>query len=209
MALTKAQWLTKLKLWVPGNLFEEEKLQLAHWSGIAAVLEQLQIDAENHAKETFILQAVGDFLDAHGDERKVERLPGEVDSIYAERIRIIDNKSDCPSIKELVDKFLIQGEATIQEHEFSSAFADRNIYANRGVVLTDVRYNAFSIVVDEQKGIPESFVDRDGVREGVFATREDFLGSTQSSQKVFDLIVDAVDKEKALGIAYRVIERTG
>ena len=39
MALTKAQWLTKLKLWVPGNLFEEEKLQLAHWSGIAAVLE--------------------------------------------------------------------------------------------------------------------------------------------------------------------------
>lgn len=213
MALTKAQWLAKLKSFVPSHLFEEELNLEAHFAGLAGVFAAIQEDQEDHTTETFILDSEGNFLDEHGNERSLKRVAGEVDPIYSERVRNIINQSNCPAIKALIDPFLINGESRIVEHWKEAPFVDRalpgrlGVFANRKDTFIDVRYNAFSILVDQQIPAPITFADRSlPGRVGSFCDRGDVGGFDGSSQKVFDLIVDAVNEVKALGTVYRVIE---
>lgn len=201
MALTKEQWFQKLKKWVPVWFFEESKFQEAHFRGIAAVFAQLQSDGEFNQREVFILKAKGAALEAHGDERDVDRLPTEDDTIYAKRVQNLHNQSNCVAIKALIDTFLIVGEAVIKKHDTDVIFLNRGGFLNRKQTFHVVNCNAFSILVEKQIHAPYSFFSR-----GNFLNRGDFSGSGASSPKVFNLIVRQVNKMKALGYVYRVIE---
>lgn len=205
MALTKAQWLAKLTGWVPEVIFREERLQIAHFKGIAGDIERLQLDADDHVAETFILNAIGDLLDEHGRERDVIRLTGEVDAVYRPRVQKLTNQSNCPAIKELVDTFLVQGESQVVEHETGRPFFDRDAFLDRAAVFSTINYNAFSILVDRQVHDPFSFFGP-GPNRDSFLNRDVFIGTNISSQSVFDLIADTVNKNKAYGVLYRIIE---
>ena len=202
MGLSQEQWFTKLKGWVPPWFFEQEDVQEAHFQAIAIVFSNLETVLENHITETYICQAEGDFVDEHGNERNLTRGIAELDITYCDRIRTLVNPSDPVSIKALVDSLLVQGEATIVEHEDNLSFASVNTYANRGNGFSEIWYDFFTIWVEQQIREPESFADRE-----YFADREDVVGTHESSIQLFETIVEAVNKSKALGVLYRLIER--
>ena len=181
--------------------FSSENLQEAHMMALAKVLNTLQQDGENNVKETFILRSEGIFLDAHGVERNILRLGTEIDTNYAPRVQSLTNQSNCPSLNSLIDQLLLVGTATILEDSEAGVFFDREDFLDRGEVIIDAIYNVFSIIVDQQLHDPFSFFDRE-----FFCDREDFMGTNETSQEVFDLILEAVNGAKALGTLYRIIE---
>jgi hypothetical protein len=203
MALSQEQWYKKLKQLVPSWVFQEEKFNVALFQGMAKVLEQSQIQYEDHLKQTFIDTAEEDFLDIHADERSVTRLPSDTASTYRQKIKNIINNSNCPSLKALVDTLLIRGESTFVEHHSLENFMDRGAFLNRNVISADVLYNAFTILVDFQVPEPSGFYSRES-----FFDREFLQGSSESLDSVFTNIVETVNRNKAFGTVYRLIERT-
>lgn len=206
MALTQAQWYEKLKTWIPGWWFEETGYNEAVLQGLAAVFSASQQNGDDHQAQTYITRADAPFLDAHGDERNVERLPSESNLTYSTRIRNIVNQSNLPDLKSLVDAVLIAGESTFFEHADlrTHAFFNRESFYNRREIYTDLSYNVFSIVLEKQLHEPYSFLNRE-----YFTNRLDFAGSNESSQDVFDQVAAIVNKAKAGGVMYRITERTG
>ena len=201
---TQEQWFERLKGWVPSWFFEEEEYNVAVFQAIAAVLARLDLAGLEHVSQTYIDQAEAGFLDEHGNERTVPRGPGELDNNYRVRIRNIANTSSCPSIKQIVDALLDVGEATIVEDFEAQIFLNREVFYNRGYIFLIPIKDTFSIIVDKQVHAPYSFYDRE-----YFYTRESFIGTNESSIELFELIVEAVNRAKALGTLYRVIERVG
>lgn len=202
MAKTKQQWYERLKGWLPTWWFEKTQNQEAILMGMAAVLEKLELSLDDHIKETFIIQANGAYLDEHGSERNVARNSLELDSTYSNRIRNIVNTTNLPAIKAAVDALLEVGESTIHEDWEGSAFFSREYFYDRGDIMIDAIVNTFSIIVDRQVHAPYSFYSREN-----FCDREDFIGKNESSLELFQLIIDLVNRNKALGTLYRVIER--
>lgn len=200
---TKAQWYSLLTTWLPQWWFNSVENQEAILYGIAAVLERLDGDLQNHLRETFICQSVSGYMDEHGLERNLTRLSGELDPQFCERIRNIINSSNKPALKALVDALLDVGECTIVEDWEGGTYYNREYCFNRGAVLIDLIYNAFTIIVDRQVHAPYSFYTRE-----YFMTREHFIGTNESSLELFERIVDAINAAKALGTVYRLIERT-
>ena len=115
---------------------------------------------------------------------------------------MIANTVSCPAIKALVDALLIVGEATVLEDFEGNVFFDREEFYNRGRIMIDPIKDTFSIIVDMQLHEPYSFYDRED-----FMEREDFIGANNSPLKIFNLIVEQVNANKAFGTLYRVIER--
>jgi len=202
MALTQEQWASKLKSLVPSWVFTELNRNEAIFQATAKVLEQAQKDYELHLQESFIDSATSEYLDLHGEERSKSRFIGEPDSSYAERIKLIKNASNPPDIKTIVDAQLVNGVSTIIEHHSAENFLNRNAYLNRNIIDFEVLYNAFTILVYKQVPQTESFMNREA-----FLSREDFYGSNESNLNIFQNIVSAVNKEKAFGTVYRLIER--
>ena len=203
MALTQDQWFTKLKNLVPSWVFENKSENVAIFKGMAKVLEQSQKDLDSHIAETFIDSATEEYLLIHGEERSVDRLDGEFISAYRQRVKQIVSNSNLPAIKSLVDALLIRGESTIIVHSSESGnFLDRLSFLDRNIIDFQVLYNAFTILIDYQIPEPTSFLDR-----GVFLDREFLQGSSISSDTVFSNIIKAVNKNKAYGTVYRLIER--
>lgn len=204
MAKTQVEWYQTLRSWVPEWFFEQESSNVALFQAIAKILEESQLDVEDQQEQTFILKATAPYLDLHGYERTVSRLSGELDPQYAIRIRLksLISQLSKPAIKALVDALLIKGQCSIREDFEGSIFVDRNEFVNRGSIVIEPIDNTFTILVDKQMRDPYSFVDREH-----FVDREDFVGSSESSEYVFDLILNAVNENKALGVFYRIIER--
>lgn len=202
MALTKAQWLEKIRTFIPSWWFEQPGYQEAVWTGVAAVFEQIQLDAEEHFRETFVLQATDPFLDSQGDERGVDRITDEPDSVYARRVQRLIAQADYVSIKAIVDSLLVNGECRIVEG-YDAVWCDRECFADRDDYLTDYRYNAFTIITPPQtdQHEPYSFADREYAPD-----REDFVGTTTVTDDIYASIVAAVDQAKALGTLYRIVE---
>jgi hypothetical protein len=204
MAKTQAEWFSSLKSWVPEWFFEREDSNVAVFQSIAKILEASQLDVEDQQMQTFILEAVSPYLDLHGSERSVTRLSGEFDPQYAIRIRLksLVSQLSKPSILALVNALLIKGVASIREDFEGSVFVDREEFVNRGAIVIEPIDNTFTILVDKQIRDPYSFANREN-----FVDRSDFVGNSESSEYVFDLILNAVNENKALGVFYRIIER--
>ena len=201
---TQEEWYKKLKSWVPAWFFEEEAINVAKFQGMAKLLQALETHAQNHQTETFIITSKQGYLDEHGLERNLTRGDMELDVAFSQRIRYLTNSTSKPAIKRLVDALLQVGESTIVEDFEGDIFLSRDEYLDRGLILIEAIYNVFSIIVDKQVHAPYSFYDRE-----YFTDREAFFGTDESSLELFQLIIDAVDKAKALGTLYRLIERTG
>lgn len=202
MALTQAQWYEKLKNLVPTWVTRDEKTQ-AVFNAIAKGMAVQQGVLENHINETYIQDASEDYVAMHGDERSVSRLNNEDLEPFRYRVTNIQNQCNFPAIKALVDSLLIRGECIIVEHHSPNNFLDRGGYLDRLIIDFQVLYNAFTILIDDQTPDPKSFYDR-----GFFADREDVLGSgAGENTEVFSNIVAAVNKNKAYGTVYRLIER--
>ncbi len=204
MSLTQQQWYEKLKSFLPSWYFEDEDNQVAHFQGIAALLAEIQSMSDEHFISTFLAQATGDVLLAHGDERSLPKLPGETDPQYSARIRNIRNRSNRPALKALIDALLIVGECIILEDYEAARFCNREAFCNRLDYLIDPIENAFSVIVEMQLHDPYSFVNRE-----YFAGREDYVGAAESLLRIFELIIETVNRAKALGCLYRVIEIAG
>lgn len=204
MALSQAQWYEKLKSWVPTWFWQQKAYQEAHFQALAKILSTMQAAAEESTTQTFIASASGSHLDLHGDERTTPRLSGEIDSTYSTRIRSLANLSNKVSIKQLVDELLIIGECVIGEDFNSFLFFNRDAYMNRGLLILESILNTFTIVFENQTRSPESFLDRE-----YFMDRGDVFGTLEASDEFFRSIIAAVDRAKAFGTFYRVIERVG
>jgi hypothetical protein len=202
MALTQEQWYQKLKQLVPNWVFEKENYNVAIFQGMAKILEQAQIQYENHLQETFIDTASEEFLDIHAEERSVTRLPADSIATYRQKIKNILNNSNCPSLKSLVDTLLIRGEATFIENYSAENYMNRSAFFNRNAIEPEVRYNAFTIIVDYQVPEPNGFFSRES-----FFDREFLNGSNESLDSIFENIVETVNNNKAFGTVYRLIER--
>lgn len=199
--MSKQQWYTTLVGWLPDWWVVSGEDEAILW-GMAAVLEKLQASMQDHIAQTYIVGAETGYLDEHGLERNLLRLTGELNPPFADRIRNIVNTANCPAIKTLVDALLDVGEATITEDYNAGSFFNTEDFLNRGELLIEAIYNAFSIIVDNQVHAPYSFFTRED-----FCDREDFIGTNESSLELFQQIVEAVNAAKALGTVYRLIER--
>lgn len=201
---TLQQWQRRFESSLPGWwVTQSEDVQRALLAGAGAVFERLHGQAKEHYDQTFLLLATGVYLDAHGEERNVERLPAEPDDVYRQRVRNIVNSSNYPAIKQIVDQLLINGESIIWEHQYGQfPCFNTESFLNRAEVFTDPKYNTFTIVVDNQIHDPYSFFDRE-----YFLDREDAIGTTESEISLFERIVATVNKSKAFGVLYRLLER--
>ena len=203
MALSQAQWYSKLKSWVPTWFFGSEQYQLAHWQALAKVLANIQLESEAQRDETFILRSSGDIPDLHGNERTVIRLDSELAGTYKDRIRNISNKVNKPDLKSIVDSLLYIGECSILEDYEGAGFCDRGEYIDRDFIvsLEDI-YNAFTVIFQSQVPQPFAYLDRDN-----FLDRDIYAGSLTAPDAFFTAIVQAIEENKALGTLFRVIER--
>jgi len=203
MALTKQQWKTKLKRLVPSWVFERVGENEAIWSAMAAILEAMQQDIDQHVKETFIDQASQEYVELQGDERSIGRLLNETLGSYRNRVKRIGNQANLPDLKAIVDGLLIKGESTFIEHtEKAGNFFNREAFIDRDIIDFEVLYNAFTIIIDLQKPDATSFYNREA-----FLNREFLSGSNTSLDSVAQNIVNAVNKNKAYGTVCRLIER--
>lgn len=204
MSLTKEQWYQKLRSFLPKWYFEDEDNQVAHLKAIAKLLEDLQQFSDDRFIATFLSSAIGDDLLAHGEERSLPKFPGETDPQYSLRIRNIRNRSNKPALKALIDALLIVGECIILEDYEAARFCNREAFCNRNDYVIEVIENAFSVIVEMQLHNPYSFCSREN-----FASRENYVGAAESLLRIFELIIETVNRAKALGCLYRVIERAG
>ncbi len=162
MILTKEQWFVKLKKMVPKWVFEEEENNVAIFKGMAAVIAQSQIDANNLFKETFLDESSTVYLDWHGKDRNKVRLLFEKNIAYSQRMKNIINESNLDALKEIVNSLLIQGTCRILDNYKGGNFFGRDeLFLNRDIITYTVYYNAFTIIVDEQILTPETFNDRE------------------------------------------------
>lgn len=201
MALSKAQWLSKLKTWFPSWYFESEDNQTAHLTGLAELLAKIQESAEGHIDETFILKASGGFLDLHGSERSKSRLPGESDDLYSRRVQKLVSEVDPISIKELVDSLLIAGECEIREHFDVELYFNRDVFLNRNEIFTSGTYNQFTVIIPEQIPPPRSFFNRD-----YFLDRDAFLAREKSSPEFFETVFKTLMENFLWGTKFTLIE---
>ena len=202
MALTQAQWVEKIKGVLPRWYWINPGKQIAHVNGLAAILAQTQQDMEDHVGETFYQGSDTEFVEAHADERDIQRLPFEDNTNLADRTRHFINQSNPIALKKLVVRVLIAGECAILEDYESQVFLNWEFFLSRNIVLIDEIINVFSVLVDPQIHDPTSFISRE-----YFCDREAFIGQYESSQVVFDTIVQVVNKNKIDGTLYRIIER--
>jgi hypothetical protein len=203
-SFTEQEWYERIVSFIPSWYFEDKEAQEAHARGLAAIMVAIDEDIRDQVNQTFISLSTGDNLNEHGRERSVTRLPGEFDAQYRKRVRNIKNESNRPDIQAAVNNILMVGTAEIREDFQGLAFVSRGEYVNRGTIILDQIVNAFSILIDKQIHEPYSFVGRE-----FFADREDYVGTVTSSDYVFDLLLEVVNTNKALGTLYRVIERVG
>jgi len=175
MALTQAQWYEKLKSFLPPWFWATENLQVGHAQALAEILKTLQDDGDDHLAETFLTTATGKFLLQHGAERGIDKLSGESDDTYRERIRSISNRGNIVAITALVESLVTSGVITIKEHWRDADFFDRDVYCNRRGTFMKTRVLMFSVIIETQ------------------------------TQDIYDALVAALDEARVLGVLYQVI----
>lgn len=202
--MTKAQWYSKIRSFLPEWFFQNESLQKAVLSGISRGLEELTEECAQKAFEsTFILRAEGEFLVALGSERSKAMLDGEKIENYRTRVRRITSHSDVVSLKAIVDSLLLIPGCEIRQAPQDSPYVSRGSFCSRGDMVLELTDNYFLIVVPRQTHAPYSFADRAN-----FTSRFDFVGSETITVDVFNSVVQAVNDAKAKGVMWGLIEKT-
>lgn len=200
MALTKEEYLAKLKKFVPSWLFEKDRYTRVLFTGIAGVFAQMDVDADDHFNATFLTRAAAPVLDLMGDERDIPRVAGESNSAYAMRVQRITNLTDVADILAVVNSLLLRPGAKIREATVDSPYASRGSCCDRDQYLCDFLNDFFTLVVPNQVHAPYSFASR-----SLYASRGGYAGELEALTTVFNSIVAAVNAAKAEGVTYRLI----
>lgn len=184
MALTKEQWQKKVNGLVQSWVTKENKSK-ALTSGIASAFKTIEDDYIKHIDQTYIDEAEMDYVKLHGEERSVAILPDETIISYRVRVKRITAQSNFVELKAVVDGFLITPEKSrfVEHSQDSGSFLSVGMCLDRDLLDFSVLYNAFSIMVPKQ-GEPGDETDL-----------------------IFENIVRAMNKNKAAGVVYRLIER--
>lgn len=184
MGLSQDQWYAKLRTFLPSWYFEEENLNFADMMALAKALAAAQEDADFIFDQTFIEEAEAPYLDLHGEERQVPRLPGEADHpSYSGRIRHIRSTTGEDNIFNQIKSVLNNGEPILLEN-MEYGFAGDDIFAGEEdafYISKRKTYNRFTVIVPGQEVLDDS--------------------------EILEHIVEAVDRNKALGVAYDVYYR--
>lgn len=181
MKLTKEEWFHKLKSNIQSWVLKEPRAD-AVFRGIAAALSQIDSDFDDHLNQTYIDLAEREFVAMHGEERSVAEIQGETLLSFRERVKRVTAQSNFPELKAVVDSFLTNGESFFIEHSHDTgSFMSVGMCLNRDLFDFTVLYNAFTIIVPKQYG--------------------------EDSDLIFENIVRAINKNKAAGVVYRIIER--
>ena len=203
---TQDQWYSKLQSFVPNQFTVDEGLFTSVFYAVAKALSAQGTMVDEMVRDTFIMLSRDGTLDTHGGERSIARINSffrELDPAYRVRVQNFFTQPNKFSIKAVIDKILIRGVSQIREDFESSFFFNRESFFNRGAILIDpVILNTFTIVIDKQVHAPYSFFDRE-----YFSDRGDFVGRNDSSEEVFNLILQIVNNTAALGTLYRIVER--
>lgn len=185
MALTRNQWYAKISKFVPSWWFEDAEADVCYavalFQAIAAILEQVQKDADDQFDATFITRQTTPIEDLSGQERGIPRNPGESDVSYAARIQQLFGVSDEPNLQEVVDGVLNNGPAFLIENAVYGFYDDEFFLDDTVSRLLDLTafYNWFTIIIPIQ---------------------------TAGDQAVMQAaIITALEADKALGVTYDVL----
>lgn len=200
-ALTQAQWLEKLRGLVPSDIFNEEPQALAVFSGIAKVLEGVDEDTQDHFNATFITRANTPVLQALGDERGITQLPGESNATYAARMQRITSQTDLLDIRDAVNALLAIGQCRILEAPQDAPYCSRGNFCSRNDYMLNFRANEFLVVVPPQTHSGYTFASR-----GYFASRGAFTGSGDTLSSLYASIIAVINRLKAFGVLYGIVE---
>lgn len=118
----------------PVIICNPQEIHRAITANIAAILAELEAIVFTMHSRRFICEADGEWLDAHGLERSVPRIPGEVDADYAIRIKNIEDRLTRPVILAAVDVLLNVGTSRMEEWFEESCYSD--IQDTRGFTET-------------------------------------------------------------------------
>lgn len=197
-------WFKKITSWIPDWFYQDRELETSFLKALAKILESSQVELEDQLAMTFVDKSVSGYLEMHGSERSVFRNSNEFDSSFRQRIKTTATSSNANliSLKTLIDKLLINGKAQIKEDFNNDLFFGRGEYFNRGAITFDEIINTFTVVFDNQNHSPYSFFGRES-----FCNRENFIGQNESSIQFFNLILNTINENKALGTLFRIVER--
>lgn len=182
MALTQEQWFQRLKAWVPGWYFEGDEAEVSEavFYAMAKLLSQMDTERAELLAFTFIDESTTPYLELLGDERSVDRLSGESDALYRQRIktRNISSKCSYPEINTIAQD-AITVNVVVREDFSYGTFCDAGSYLNCGDILFDwVENGGFSVIIDPG-------ADPDEVTA----------------------MITSINTNKAFGVLYRVVER--
>lgn len=201
MALTQAQWLSKLQGLLPAWWFDLPQNQQAVLNGIAAVFAEVDQEKDNYFAQTMIGQSNGAILDEHAAERSLTRQTGELDPSLRYRTVNIVNQTAAAQIKALVDSLLVIGPCTVKEDYKDVAYASRGNFLNRHELLTAYHNDMLTIVTPPQQHVPYSFLSRKN-----FCSRQNFAGSTATATAIYNAVIAAVNSAKAFGVLFKIVE---
>lgn len=208
--MTQDQWYRKLRSFVPSWVFEKEHYSVALFNAIAAVFAASEVDSTDQFDETFLTRAQDPALDAEGAERNIGRLLGEADSFYAHRIQRITSETDRTSIETLVNELLLVPPCIILESPFDRPYVHRTTFCSRANYIIGGDRNYFVVVIPKQVHVPYTFVSRGfdyPASGGNFCSRRGFVGDEDLTPELFKVIITAIDRTKALGVMYSVVEK--
>jgi hypothetical protein len=182
MALTQTDWYERLKAWVPGWVFEGDDSEVsdAVFYAMAKLLSTMDDERAELLLFTYIDSAVTPYLELLGDERSVDRLSGESNALYRQRIktRNISSKCSYPEIDAIAQDAMTVN-VVVKEDQKWGFFCDAGSYLNRGDILFDwIENGGFSVIVDRG-------ADPDEV----------------------EAMILSINRNKAFGVLYRVVER--
>jgi hypothetical protein len=203
MALTKNEWAAKIRKFVPSWWFQSDVVVKALFDAASAIFSRVDNDIDDSFAATFILESTSPTLDVLGDERGTTRNSGEADASYAIRVQQITSKTDKPDIQAVIDALLLNPPCVIQEAPFDNAYFHRNAYCKRGNRFSEFRRNYFLIIVPSQHHAQYSFFGRNA-----YMGRLSFIGSSSSTSTILTSVISAVDKMKAFGVMYGIVEKS-
>lgn len=184
MALTKEQWASKIRTFLPQWFFEVENNNIAYINGLSAALAEIQSALEQNIEKSFIENSSGTLLELHGSERVVSRATNETDASYRERIRLLLNLTNYSELMTAIKAALNNGEPILIENDDHSFLGDDEFgfYLNSdSAVLTDQykNWNWFTVLIPPQTGGDENTIRR--------------------------AIINTLEENKALGVTYDVV----
>ena len=177
--MTIKTWESKLKSFVPSWTYRGAgRVRMnAVYSGMAAMLAAMEQDISDVFGQTFIEQAVGQYLAQHGFDRNKVRQNGESDAAFRQRIRTISSSAGCVPLHLIVNATLERGPAKIVEQDSLRTFLNGQFFVGNNFFISGNAYHNHFIVI-----VPRG-----------------------NSDTVLNSIISTVNQDRAFGTAWTMI----